>query len=128
MIKKSIVICLFFCGLLGALSSFQKKEALHGHSIITGHVKHHEQPIPLAKVYIKYGVTEFPGVDPSAYDDSTIASSTNGQYLFENLSRGSYYIYAKGFDSAVVDSVVGGVPIEITAHDEIIEVNVLVTE
>lgn len=118
---------LLFCGLSSVWSAFQPAE-LHSHGMITGHVQHHEQPIPSAMVYIKYGVTEFPGVDPSAYDDSTIANPSNGQYLFENLSRGSYYIYAKGFDRTVIDSVAGGVSIEISKHDEIVEINVPVTE
>ncbi len=130
MINKSIVICLLFFGLLSVLSSCEKEEEPDDHhkSTITGHVKHHEQHIPLATVYIRYGVTEFPGADPSAYDDSMIASSTDGHYHFENLSKGSYYLYATGFDSSVVDSVFGGVPVEITKHDETLEVNVPVTE
>ena len=130
MIKNAMAICLFFCGLLMGLSSCEKEEEVNGlnKGVIMGHVQHHGQNIPLATVYIRHGVTEFPGVDPSAYDDSMVASSTDGHFHFENLAKGSYYLYATGFDSAVIDSVFGGVPVEITTHDETVEIDVPVTE
>ena len=41
-----------------------------GKATITGHVKHHDDAIPNAMVYIKYGAIELPGTNPKDYDDS----------------------------------------------------------
>ncbi|MEM9819905.1 MAG: hypothetical protein AAF985_02490 [Bacteroidota bacterium] len=128
--KNPLLIGLLLCGLLTVLSACGKEEGMDVDSSgeIMGHVIHHEENIPSARVYIKYGGTEFPGIDPSAYDDSRLASSTDGRYHFENLTEGSYYLYATGYDHSIIDSVFGGVPVKITSSDEIVVIDVPVTE
>ena len=92
------------------------EEGLGGNSSISGIVVHHEEPIPNAIVYIKYGSTELPGTDPSAYDAQTMASSTVA-YAFDGLQKGSYYLYGIGYDSLIFENVVGGLYIELGKND-----------
>lgn len=88
------------------------KEGIGGKSYINGTVKHHTKPIPYAVVYIKYGATEFPGTDVTAYDDHT-TSDVNGNYEYTNLRKGNYYLYGVGYDNAIALPVTGGIPITV---------------
>src|SRR3989344_1288105 len=85
-----------------------KKEGTGGKSSVSGNVKHHQELIPNAVVYIKYGATEFPGADISLYDDQ-ITSDTNAHYEFKDLQKGDYYLYGVGLDNA--ETVTGGIGI-----------------
>lgn len=106
----------------------KKEEGPDGKATITGHVKHHDDAIPNATVYIKYGATELPGTDPGNYDDETTASSSDAHYEFNELQRGDYYLFAIGYDSACACEVIGGVSVTIEEKDETLESNVPVTE
>jgi hypothetical protein len=54
---------------------------------IFGQVMHHEDLIPDALVYIKYDATEFPGIDPSNYDDQVTVDSIDASFEFTNLGK-----------------------------------------
>ena len=103
-----------------------KKEGTGGKSKVSGKVKHHTKLIPNAIVYIKYGATEFPGADVSAYDDQ-VTADTNAHFEFDELQKGDYYLYGVGYDDAISESVVGGVGIKLR-RNESIESDVPVTE
>ena len=105
-----------------------EKEGLGGKATITGHVKHHDTPIPNATVYIKYGARELPGTDPSDFDAQTVASSGDGHYEFTDLQKGDYYLFSIGFDSTISEAVKGGIPVNINKKSETLEVNIPVTE
>ena len=106
-----------------------KKEAgIGGEASISGQIKHHDDVIPNATVYIKYGAMELPGTSPEDYDDKTIASANGANYSFTGLQRGHYYLFAKGDDPACACEVIGGVPIEITEKDQKIDSDVPITE
>jgi hypothetical protein len=68
--------------------------------------------VPGAVVYIKYGASEFPGADPSYYDDQRTADNS-GKCEFEGLRRGTYYLYATGIDPATSAETTGGVAFDI---------------
>jgi hypothetical protein len=87
-----------------------KKAGLGGNSSVSGTVKHHVKPIPNAVVYIKYGATEFPGADVSKYDAS-VASDASANYSFKGLEKGDYYLYGFGYDSTLMQNVMGGIGI-----------------
>jgi hypothetical protein len=120
----------FFCLVASLLFSFGscKKEGTGGKSSVSGNVKHHSKLIPNAIVYIKYGATEFPGVDISLYDDQ-ITSDTNAHYEFKELQKGDYYLYGVGMDGIGASSyqVSGGVGIKLK-RNESITIDVPVTE
>ena len=99
-----------------------------GKAAITGHVMHHDDAIPNAMVYIKYGATELPGTTPNVYDDSTQASASDAHYKFEGLQKGNYYVFGTGYDTSCVCNVFGGVSILISMETETVESNVPVTE
>lgn len=102
-----------------------KEPGKGGRSKIEGTVVHHSTPIPNAEVYISYGVTEFPGSDVTVYDDQT-SSNASGDYSFEELHKGNYFLYARGYDDGINDSVFGGIPVEIIKKT--LEVDVPITE
>lgn len=110
------------------VSACKKEAGPDGDATITGHVKHHDDAIPNATVYIKYGATELPGTDPGDYDDETTASASDAHYSFNGLQRGDYYLFAIGYDSSCVCEVIGGVSISIEEKNETIETDVPVTE
>ncbi|MCB0840680.1 MAG: hypothetical protein KDD99_28630 [Bacteroidetes bacterium] len=89
------------------------EEGFGGEAIIAGKVWHHGQPIQGATVYIKYGATELPGTHPSDYDDQTGSSIGDAIFIFRDLEKGSYYLYAKGYDPTIFDSVSGGIAVKI---------------
>lgn len=104
------------------------KEGTGGKASVSGHVMHHDDQIPNAIVYIKYGAEEFPGADVASYDASIKASASEGEYEFEDLRKGHYYLYSVGYDSAIANTVKGGVGIRFKKKDEMLHVNVPVTE
>jgi hypothetical protein len=84
--------------LICALTIFScKKNQLGGKSNIKAKVLHHDQAIPNARVYIKFGATEFPGADVSVYN-TYIDADHNGNFLIEHIYHGDYYFYAVGVD------------------------------
>jgi hypothetical protein len=108
-----------------------KKNGPGGNNTIAAFPKHHGQTIPNAVVYIKYGATELPGVKPSDFDDSKIATkegTTDAHAHFEGLLKGNYYIYSVGYDAAVKATVVGGVAVKITSKSGEQDVEIPVTE
>ncbi len=88
------------------------KEGTGGKSAVNGLVKHHDKPIPNAIVYIKYGATEFPGTNITAYDDH-VTGDANSAYAFKNLRKGNYYLYGVGWDSGIMQQVSGGLAIKL---------------
>lgn len=93
------------------------KEGTGGKSSISGNVKHHDEIIPNATVYIKYGATELPGTSPSSYDAST-AADANGHYEFKNLRKGDYFLYGVGFDTDHMETVTGGISVKLKYNKE----------
>lgn len=68
--------------------------------------------VPGAVVYIKYGASEFPGDDPSYYDDQR-TTDNSGRCEFESLRRGTYYLFAKGIDTTNSTTTSGGIAFDI---------------
>lgn len=103
-----------------------KKEGTGGKSSVSGNVKHHQELIPNAIVYIKYGATEFPGGDVSIYDDK-VTSDTNAHFEFKELQKGDYYLYGVGYDFTGSYSVTGGVGVTLKRNASSV-VDIPVTE
>ncbi|TAL61262.1 MAG: carboxypeptidase regulatory-like domain-containing protein [Bacteroidetes bacterium] len=103
------------------------KEGTGGKATIQGMVKHHSDPIPGAVIYIKYGAEESPGTDITYYDASATGDA-NAHYEFSDLKKGDYYLFAVGFDSNIVQTVIGGIPVEIKSKTETVTADVPVTE
>jgi len=103
------------------------KEGTGGKAAINGKVLHHSTPIPGATVYIKYGAKESPGTNIPDYDSNVIADSS-AHYQFADLKAGDYYLFAVGFDSTTVQTVYGGIPVDIKSKAETVVSDVPVTE
>ncbi len=110
-----IIIILVSLFLLGIVSC--KKEGKGGKSIIKGSISHHGVSVPGLPVYIKYGAVDFPGSDISNYDDETSVNS-QGEYRFEELRKGDYFLFSNGFDNQYSEFVSGGVSVNIRKNEE----------
>jgi hypothetical protein len=79
--------------------------------------RHHGANISTATLYIRYNALEYPKAD-NVFDDSAVVEIKNNVPVasFDSLSRGNYFIYAKGFDPSpkVNMEVVGSAPFTIT--------------
>jgi len=96
-----------------------------GSATIKGIVMHQSKSIKGSVVYIKYGATQSPGADVTYYDES-VTTDAQANYQFQNLRRGDYFLFAVGFDSAAVQSVSGGIHIEIKSKTETAQQDVTV--
>ncbi len=125
---KKVKNIIFFSLLLviGLLVSSCKKEGPGGKSTISGIVAHHGAAIPNSVVYIKYGATDFPGTAVSAYD-AQVTADASGNYKFEGLRKGDYYLYGVGYDNSVVAPVTGGVGVRLRTNEHK-DIDVPVTE
>ena len=103
------------------------KEGPGGKGSIGGLVKHNSKLIPGAVVYIKYGAKESPGTDVTYYDAS-INADANAHYEFPDLKRGDYYLFGIGFDSSMVKTVIGGIPVTIKNKTESVQADIPLTE
>lgn len=112
-----------------SLISCKQEAGEGGKARISGKVLHHEAAIPFASVFIQYGTSEFPGASASLYQDS-VKTNEAGQFVFEGLKKGKYYLYCTGYDGAwTPPSVVfGGIPAEIYQRREDVQVNIPVSE
>ncbi len=120
---KKILILIFFSTLIISCS----KEGRGGKAAIQGAVKHHSTPIPGAVVYIKYGAKESPGTNVTYYD-ANVTADASANFMFPDLKRGDYYLFCVGFDSAIAQTVIGGIPVEIKSKTETLTADIPVTE
>jgi len=110
-----------------------KKAGSGGRAELSVYVKHHEALIPGATVYLKYNAKEYPGAGPENYDlsaETGVVGHSSGHTHFKNLKPGFYYLYSVGYDSSIVQTVSGGVGIQIKykSRKSETEVTVPVTE
>lgn len=103
-----------------------RKEGTGGKSSVNGNVYHHSTPIPNAIVYIKYGATEFPGIDVTVYD-SYVTADANAHFEFKDLRKGDYFLYGVGYDNNIFENVKGGVGIKLK-YNKALTTNIPVTE
>lgn len=103
----------------------EQKNATHHH--LSGYVKHHNRFIPNARVFLKFNAAEFPGQDTNYYDAVT-SSSDVAYFRFNNLPAGTHYLYSLGYDTAISEQVMGGIPVYINHNDRNKEIDVPVTE
>lgn len=104
-----------------------KKNQTGGKASVSGTVKHHEKTIADAYVYIKFNTTEFPGDDYTKYD-TYVQADANGKYRIP-LYKGSYYLYAKGYDLDIASPFIvkGGTSFTIR-NKENLSIDLAVTE
>ncbi|MEZ4848854.1 MAG: hypothetical protein R3B93_09620 [Bacteroidia bacterium] len=90
------------------------EEGFGGEAIIAGKVWHHGQLYSgrycLYQIWCN-GATGNP--IPLNYDEQTGSSIGDAIFIFRDLEKGSYYLYAKGYDPTIFDSVSGGIAVKI---------------
>jgi hypothetical protein len=108
--------------LLWCLSLYScKKDKKSVPADVAVYVKHHGALIPGAKIYVKHNASEFPGTDPASYDDSATAGTeehAKGHAHFEGLNAGTHYFYSTGYDSTIMEDVMGGISLTVEEREE----------
>lgn len=106
-----------------------KKGDTGGNATITAYVYHHDKPINLPTIYVKFDAKDLPK-DPTTNYDLKLEGVHENHLHIKNLRYGNYYLYGVGFDSSIMLPVTGGVAVNIKWKDrrKEIDVNVPVTE
>ncbi len=89
------------------------KAGKDGKAAITIHVfSDSKNPVYGADVYIKYGQSKAPG-SINDFDEHVQTGPGTNVVTFSNLQCGTYYLFAKGYDSLLASPLSGGAPISI---------------
>jgi hypothetical protein len=102
---KYLIIILLF-----GLFSCGNREGEGGRTELSVSILFQDSIVTDAVVYLKYGVTEFPGTEASNYNFSAvpeISGENAGKAVFKNLRHGNYYVYAYGMDNSKTTIVSG---------------------
>ena len=94
-----------------------KKGGTGGNTNIVTIVSHHGKAIKNARVFIKYGAYNFPGIDTTIYNSKQL-SGADGYTNFKNLKPGYYFCYAIGYDSTSATQVSGNAGLKIKQKDK----------
>ncbi len=104
-----------------------------GNTTIVAKPQHHGMPI-VSKVgyvdsaYVKFNTQESPGINPSSYDLVLAGEVGEDHVHITGLKPGKYYIRMTGFDSTIVQRVVGGIPYVLTQASGEVDLTVPVSE
>ena len=109
--KKQLTLGIIATSILLATSC--KKGDTGGDATIAAFPKHHTQPIKGATVYVKFDANELPSDPTNNYDLKIVGESNEDHVHIEGLRYGKYYLYAVGYDSTIMQTVVGGIPVKI---------------
>lgn len=101
---------------------------LGGNLTIVAFPKHHGADTKPLWAYVKFNTKNFPGADPGLYDLVVAGDTSENHIELENLKCGDYYIYEIAFDTAIQDTVLGGIPYSTSQTTGEILLNVPVTE
>lgn len=64
------------------------------------HTTHHGQPIPNAKIWLKYRADSFPGYDqPKSYYNASFETDANANGCIASVPTGNHWLVAFGYDS-----------------------------
>ena len=107
-----------------------KKNNTGGQCNIAAFPEHHGKSIYGATIYVKFGAKDLPG-NPTSNYDLKIDGEANEEHVHINgLRYGHYYLYAVGYDSAIAQTVTGGIALKIKWKErkQELDVKVHVTE
>jgi hypothetical protein len=90
-----------------------KKSSTGGDVTLVAIPKHHSTPIKGATIYVKFKADEFPSDIVSNYDLKIVGEENEEHVHIEGLRYGKYFLYAVGYDSTIMSTVSGGIPVKI---------------
>jgi hypothetical protein len=127
---KTTIKTISLVALIGTVLFSCKKNDTGGKAEIHAKISHHSAPINGSTVYVKFGTQELPTNPTSNYDLKIEGEATDNHVHIKDLRYGEYYLYAVGFDSAIGQTVKGGVPITIkwSERKKTIDIDIPVTE
>ena len=107
---------------------------LGGNVTIAAFPKHHGMPIVSDSLYpdsafVKFNTSNYQGPNASSYDLSIAGEAGEDHVHIVGLKRGKYFIFMKGHDNHLQDTIVsGGIPNEIIQTSGEIDLDVPVSE
>lgn len=107
-----------------------KKNDTGGKATIAAFPKHHDRAIKGATVYVKFDAEEMPSDITTHYDLKITGEANEDHVHIEDLRYGHYYLYAVGYDSTIMQPVLGGIGVKIkwSERKDEMDVNIPVTE
>lgn len=112
------------------LSSCERKDDTNiagkgGMAVLKVTPQHHGTNIDSCTIFLKYNSKEL----PSSFDEEIKCVMENGKPVatFNELKKGDYYVYGKGWDPDISQQVVGGIPYTIS-DEQTYTINIPVTE
>jgi len=92
--------------------------------------QHHGKPIDSCTVYLKYNTMDAPGTGTSNYDISAKVMMVNGEPVatFPGMKKGQYYVFGSGYDPAISQGVIGGIPYKIEQDGGTVKITLPVSE
>ena len=103
------------------LTACQKDEDVGGKAHLHGHLEYNEQHVEGGHVHIWYGETSV--ADPDVGYDAEVVTNSEGEWEFENLYKGDYYLWGE-FKDSFGESHEGGVAVKIEKKSEEVEVHI----
>ena len=109
-------ISFFVCCLLFGSCRPPEPELIPLPTKICVQTKHHHQPVPWAKVYIKYNTDIFPGYDkPASYYDASFETGADARGCLQPVPEGKHWLVSLGYDSLYYPhEVFGSLPVTIS--------------
>ena len=86
-----------------------------GNITIVTRPRHHSKAVRPYAVWVKYNSKDAPGVTAANYDLTRIADTALDHVRVTGMKCGDYYFYMNGYDTAIRESVRGGIPFTVPA-------------
>lgn len=118
------------CLLLLSNTGCKKKPSggLGGQANLKINAFHHTAPIDSCMVYIKFNTSEAPSDDQYDLNQAFTKDTDGNSYtVISGLKKGDYYLFARGWDPSISQTVKGGIPYTISTEEDI-SITVPVTE
>lgn len=107
-----------------------KKNGTGGDATIAAFPQHHGKAIYGATAYIKYKAKDLPDNPTVNYDLKVVGDPKEDHVHIDGMLPGNYYLYAVGYDSAISQTVKGGIALSIKYSEKKseLDINIPVTE
>lgn len=110
--KKTILFAAIAATIIASCKKDENKcdAGTGGNVEVVAFPQHHGKSVRPYHAYVKFNSKDYQGTSPSSYDLALDADTTENHIELGKLKCGDYYIYMTGYDTAIAEIVVGGIP------------------